>query len=339
MNVLVLGMGSNVSQGIVKALRQINDLPIHIVGACISPSSVGLYLCDEALISPLASDSNFIPWYIDVCNEKQIDITFTGVEENIDALVKNQQKIKSSCRTHFTYPNTDIWNIGLDKMKTCIWLRDHGIIYPEFALASDKSDISSLIEKKGFPLIAKPRCGKSSAGIIHAYSYQDLERVIGNDNYVVQERIGSSDKEYTIGCYFSKDGRLQSWIAMRRFLKNGSTSMAEIVDNKEIDDLVQNIGNNMHMTGPMNLQARFNDDGKPVCFEWNVRYSGATSMRNHFGFHDVEAAIREYVLNESDISHCFNPSKRGVALRYQEEMYLENYDFESLYLENGLCKK
>ena len=43
-NVLVLGVGGNVSQGIVKALRQIEDIPIKIFGVCVSEKSVGLYM-------------------------------------------------------------------------------------------------------------------------------------------------------------------------------------------------------------------------------------------------------------------------------------------------------
>ena len=72
-NVLVLGVGGNVSQGILKALRA-SDLDLHIVGACIGPLSTGLYMCDEACISPYANDPKFIGWLIDLCNEKKIDI-------------------------------------------------------------------------------------------------------------------------------------------------------------------------------------------------------------------------------------------------------------------------
>ena len=45
-NVLVLGVGGNVSQGILKALRA-SDLDLRIVGACIGTLSTGLYMCDE----------------------------------------------------------------------------------------------------------------------------------------------------------------------------------------------------------------------------------------------------------------------------------------------------
>ncbi len=333
MNILVLGMGSNVSQGIVKVLRSIKNISIHIIGACISRSSVGLYLCDEALIMPLAADEEFISWYIKICEEKKIAITFTGVEENIDTLVKNRNIIEKSCKTVFPYPALDAWKIGFDKFSTCQWLKDNDIPYPDFALASDDKGLSELIVRSGFPLIAKPRCGKSSSGIIIANSLRDLMRVIGSNEYVIQECVGSTNSEYTIGCYFSRDGKLKSKITLHRFLKNGGTSMAEIVNDEKINNIIDDISNKLKTTGPLNIQIRKNNDGIPICFEWNVRYSGATAIRNHFGFRDVEAAILEYVLHK-DVDECFqHVNDSGVAVRVEDEVYFEKYNFDKLFLE------
>lgn len=323
LNVLVLGMGSNVSQGILKALREVKNISLHMIGACISKTSVGLYMCDEAMIMPLASDDTFVPWYIKICQEKDIAITFTGVEENIDALVKNRELIEKSCNTKFVFPSEETWNIGFDKYKTCQWLKDKGIPYPDFALASDDKELSALVSRVGFPLIAKPRTGKSSSGMITAYSLKDLMGVIGNGNYVIQECVGNDESEYTIGCYFTLDGNLKSKISLHRYLKNGTTSIAEIVYDKSIDDVIEKVAESINTSGPLNIQIRKRYDGTPVCFEWNVRYSGATAIRNRFGFRDVEAAIKEYVLSES-IDDCFEVADKGMAIRYDEEMYFLN---------------
>lgn len=335
MNILVLGMGSNVSQGIVKALRSIDDLSIRITGACISKSSVGLYMCDKALISPLARDNAFLSWYIKTCRDNSIDMTFTGVEEIIDVLVRNRDYIEAECDTKFAYPEKKAWEIGLDKYRTCQWLKDHGIPYPDFALASDSSEVDRLIERAGFPLIVKPRKGKSSKGIWQIKSVNDLKEIPRDEDYVIQECIGDEDNEYTVGCYFNKNRKLQSTMTMHRYLKNGSTSMAEIVNDEKIDQVIDHISENLPMTGPVNFQLRYRKDGTPVCFEWNVRYSGTTAIRNHFGFGDVEAAIREYLLG-SPIGQCFTNADCGVALRVEDEIYIEHKSFNDLFLENNL---
>ena len=46
-NVLVLGVGGNVSQGIIKALKK-SRMELCIIGACISPFSAGLYKIGRA---------------------------------------------------------------------------------------------------------------------------------------------------------------------------------------------------------------------------------------------------------------------------------------------------
>ena len=64
--ILLLGVGGNVSQGILTALRHSN-LNCRIIGACVSPESLGLFFCDKAYISPYANDPKFIDWVGEVC--------------------------------------------------------------------------------------------------------------------------------------------------------------------------------------------------------------------------------------------------------------------------------
>lgn len=125
--VLVLGVGGNVSQGIIKALKN-SDLRMELIGACISVDSLGLYLCDRAYISPYAKESCFLPWLIDLCNKEAIDIVLTGVEENICAIQKNIDKFNSSTDAVFITSAYEKLMVGQDKYKTCEWLKTMGVI-------------------------------------------------------------------------------------------------------------------------------------------------------------------------------------------------------------------
>ena len=58
-NVLVLGVGGNVSQGILKALA-LSTVPCRVVGACVDPLSAGLYTADRAYVAPMADDPRFV---------------------------------------------------------------------------------------------------------------------------------------------------------------------------------------------------------------------------------------------------------------------------------------
>ena len=316
---LVLGVGGNVSQGIIKALRQ-TKYNIEVVGACVSKKSVGLYMCDTAYLCPYAEDPDFISWYIDLCNREHIDIVFTGVEENIDVLLKNRSYIEQNCKAKFLFPDARSWEIGADKYLTCEWLKENGCHYPLYADMDHKDAVYDLTKICAYPFIAKPKKGKSSKGVYLIKDKSELLSLPSLSDYVLEECVGTDDDEYTVGCYCDKNGNLRGHIILKRFLKSGTTSICTVVQNQLIDDEVEKICSRLKPVGPINFQMRI-DGSRVVCFEMNVRYSGTTAIRNHFGFKDVEAGLKEYLLDE-DISDCFRYTF-GSALRFDDEMYFD----------------
>lgn len=318
-NVLVLGVGGNVSQGILKALRA-SDLDLHIVGACIGPLSTGLYMCDEACISPYANDPKFIGWLTGVCNEKNIDIVLTGVEENIRAIAKDIDTFRAGTKAIFVSSSYEQLLVGQDKLATCRWLKENGCNYPDFCELTDKKGCEELAKRTGYPLIAKPCSGKSAQGIFFVRNDEELARFSGTEGYVLEECLGTDKDEYTVGCYCNKEGRLMDVIVMHRDLRHGTTMHAVVVENEAIRAEAERICKAYKPGGPMNIQMRVDKNGRAVCFEMNVRFSGTTAMRANFGYRDVEAMIREYVLGE-EIEDCFNV-RPGEAFRYDNEMYI-----------------
>lgn len=318
-NILVLGVGGNVSQGILKAIN-LSGIECRVLGACVTPDAVGFYWCDTSYISPYANEENFIPWLVDICNKERIDLVLTGVEENIFEIQKSINALKEKTNAKFIFSDTDKLEIGKDKLKTCVWLKENNCNYPEYCESKNLDKAKKLAEKTGFPLIAKPRNGKGSQGLVKVNNYSELKDICLHENYVIQECIGNENTEYTVGCYCDKNGNIKEIIIMHRYLKDGTTWKAEVVENYKIRDQAIKICKAFKPSGPLNIQLRINEKGEPVTFELNVRFSGTTPMRAHFGYNDVKAMIKEYVLNEN-IDDCFN-IKKGTAYRYTNEMYV-----------------
>lgn len=334
-NVLLLGVGGNVSLGILKALRM-SHLPYNIVGACISKESVGLYLCDRAYISPYADEDTFIPWLIDICNDEKIDIILTGVEEIIFCLGSNLEYLQKNTNAKFICSDLEKLKVGQDKYLTCEWLKDNACNYPLYALTEDEKGIQKLVAQSGFPLIAKPRIGKGAKGVIFINNHEELNECIKLKNYVIEEVVGTMDSEYTVGCYCDKSGKLVDVIIMKRVLKDGTTYKAEVVDDLQIKAEAEKICEAFKPRGPLNIQLRINSEGKPVCFELNVRFSGTTPMRAYYGYNDVEALIKEYVLDE-DINQSFAVSK-GVSYRYLNEIYIPTEVQHEIEMKNNIMQ-
>lgn len=334
-NVLVLGVGGNVSQGILKAIVK-SDIDCRIVGACVSSESLGLYFCDSAYICPYAESDEFMTWLIDVCNKESIDIVFTGVEENIIKIATHLEEFNTSTHAIFKCATIDQLLIGQNKLKTCDWLKKNDCNYPKYAVPGCMDEVNMLIEDVGYPLIAKPIKGKGSVGIIKINNENELSKVLKMEGYILQEYIGTEHTEHTVGCYGDRLGRNLDPIIMHRELKYGTTFKAVIIENEVIKAEVIKICEKFKPIGPLNIQLRLNKLNIPVCFELNVRFSGTTPMRAHFGFNDVEAMIKEYVLNE-ELAVKFEV-KKGLSYRYMNEMYIED-DVQEMLKRDGFINE
>ena len=69
----------------------------------------------------------------------------------------------------------------------------------------------------------------------------------------------------------------------------------------------------------LNVQLRNTDRG-PVPFELNIRCSGTSAFRAHFGYNEPEMLIRHYVLGEPISAPEVRP---GFVFRYWNEIFLE----------------
>jgi carbamoyl-phosphate synthase large subunit len=314
--VLVLGLGGNVSQGILKALR-LSSLSVRVIGACVSPTSAGLYGTDRSLISPPAADLGFADWLIDTCRTEGVHAVLTGVEPILEVLA-DRPELEANASAKIIVSSPAALAVGADKLRTSQWLRDHGLGFARSVRSEDEQAARSLAAECGFPLIAKPRRGKGSQGVILIDDHAALQRISNMSDYVVQEYLGSPDAEYTVGCWSDRDARVRGCIVMRRELTAGTTTAVRVESLPSARAEAVKIASELRPLGPCNVQMRI-VDGRPVCFEINVRFSGTTPIRARLGFNDVDATLRHYVLGEPAMD--LPEITSGSALRLWREIY------------------
>jgi carbamoyl-phosphate synthase large subunit len=315
---LVLGVGGNVSQGILKALA-CSSLNCRVLGACTSYRAFGLYTTDRSFVSPLAKSPDFVPWLVDVCKREGVGAVLSGAEPVLDELALHKEEIRSLSGAVCIVNTAESMTIGGDKLATCQWLKNQGFPYPDFADAENEADVLQLIRKIGFPVIAKPRKSKGAAGVLVLQKESDLELLKTTSGYVVQELLGDENTEYTVACFTDKVDKVRGAIAFHRFLQSGTTIAAAAGAFPEVREQAIKIAERLQPRGPCNVQMRLHH-GVPVCFEINVRFSGTTPIRARLGFNDVEAAIKHYVFGQPAVNLPFITS--GQALRYWNEIYI-----------------
>lgn len=342
LNVLVLGVGGNVSQSIQKALA-IASTPTRLVAACISPLSAGLYIADRAYISPFAADPAFVPWLIEVCEREQIDAVLSGSEIVLAALAPAAGAVREQTGAVSIVSTPEVLEIGRDKLTTCRWLEQRGLPVPGYADAADEAAVAALVQRCGFPLIAKPRLGKGSDYILTIRDEHDLAGVAGTTDVVVAERhrgtvagrsgmllqeyLGDEHHEFTAGCFCDEQGAVRGVIVMRRSLNSGTTVTAELGPFPEVRAVAEQIVAALAPLGPCNVQLRLHE-GRAVPFEINPRFSGTTALRAQMGFNEVHAALRHYVLGEP--VPVLEDVGSGVALRYWNEIYVPRAAYDAM---------
>lgn len=326
LTVLVLGVGNDVSQGILKALA-LSKLPCRVLGACISPLAAGLYTVDRAFIAPRAESDEFIPWLSRLSREEHVQAILSGVEPILDRLSSERDRIEIESGALCMVSDRNAWRIGNDKLLTCQWLQERGFHVAQFAAAGDEKAVRSLVRSCGFPLVAKPRKGGGARGLKQISGESDLEAVRGRSDYLVQEHLGSTDEEYTAGCFVDDRGDVRGTIVLRRELSEGTTHRAVAGLFPDVRDEAQRIAQALKPRGPCNLQLR-RSKGRAVCFEINVRFSGTTGVRALLGFNEVDAALRNYVLKEpaTDMPRV----AEGIVLRYWNEMVVSQEAHQAL---------
>jgi carbamoyl-phosphate synthase large subunit len=315
--VLVLGVGGNVSQGILKALALMEPKP-RIVAACVTPRAAGLYWADSAHVSPFAHDPAFEPWLFELCEREGVDAVLSGVEPVLGALAGCAAELHGAGTTAIVSPPETL-AIGLDKLATVRWLEDQGLNAPDTADAADDQAVELLREAHGYDLIAKPRHGKGSQGVFEIAGPEELAFARTRPGYVIQQRLGDADSEYTVACFSDRDGAVRGCFAARRGLEHGTTVWAEAGEHPLARTEATRIAAALAPLGPCNVQLR-EHEGRAVCFEINVRFSGTTPIRARLGFNDVEATLRHYVLGEPAPDLPLVTS--GLALRYWAEEYV-----------------
>lgn len=330
-NILITGVGSDVGQGIIKALR-LTNFKYRLIGTDSIAFSAGLFRCDKGYVVPCASEKMFISRIIEICNKEKIDIILIGVDAEISVFSANKALIEKETKSIVVVSPKNIIEISQDKLKTSEFLKKNKLNFPNTISGNSKLIIKQFVKKYGFPLFIKPRKGSGSKEIYKINNLLDLEYAIKNViDPIIQEYLKPSDQEYTSSVFFTKESEIKGIIVMKRELaKTGSTYRATIKEYTEVKIEVEKIAEvlgKMGAIGSINIQQRLTSRG-PVTFEINPRFSGTTSFKAMLGFNEPENVIKNFLFDQKIKKMTY--MKNMIIMRYWDEVCVPSKELKRL---------
>lgn len=151
--------------------------------------------------------------------------------------------------------------------------------------------------KDRFPMIAKPRFGSASKGIVVLNNPDELrDHGISDDNYLVQNYIANR-REITADCYVSLSGELVAAVPRYRIeVQGGEASVTETFHNPDVEDLVRRTLLSTGLRGAVTVQIILDTDtSRLMLMEINPRLGGGAVCACHAGANLPEFMLRDFL--------------------------------------------
>ena len=161
----------------------------------------------------------------------------------------------------------------------------------------DKAESAKLFASKGiaiprtytggrprFPLIAKPRRGSASKGLMIINDVAEFRRVVRMSDYMMESYIPNR-REYTVDAYISKHGEILCVSPRLRIeVLGGEVTRSATVDYPELKEMAVKAIGELGLRGPVTLQYMLDtDDGSLMLMEINPRLGGGVVCSIHAG--------------------------------------------------------
>ena len=286
--VLVTGVGGDLGQAIVKALRTSVE-PIICHGSDIIADGVGSAFVDSFHPVPRADSPDYIETLDQLCCSVGIQAVVPGSEPEIFTLSHLGNPPALPCGVPIVCHTAEWLETYGDKLN-CMQALSGKIDLTPFADGTDREAVEQLAAQSGFPLVVKSRRSWGSKSLRLVNSLVDLDEAI-TETYlpIIQGYIDDAEGEFSVGVFVSDS--FSSALAFKRNLGNfGCSWYAETSMDKLVLDYVMQIARLSGMKGSANVQVRKSSKGIRL-LEINARFSSLVAARAICGFRDLEWSL------------------------------------------------
>lgn len=276
---------------------------------------VPLAIEGEIFIGKRWNDPEVVNHIIQLCRENHIRIVVPFVDAAVDVAARVVMASKSTGFEIFAPVGSRVMsNAMFDKVFADEVFRKSNLPVP-FRFESGIAECT---------LIAKPRFGSASKGIIIINDDTTFNRVMEHSNdYLIQEYIANR-REYTADCYVSIiDGRVLACVVRRRDeVAGGEVVRTTVIHHPQAEELVLSTLRATGLRGAVTVQLIEDiDKHHLMVMEVNPRLGGGAVASVCAGV-DIPRFIMSDSINL--ISLPAQPPKKIIVTRFLEETYFDS---------------
>ena len=314
-SVLVPGAAAPAGINTIKALR-LDKYGGKIIASDSNSMSAGFFMADAGEVTPEADDESFLKRLIELIEKHGVKVLMPSSGYDIYPYSVNKERLMSLGAIPVV-SDRDTLEICRDKVLT-------------FKRLSKKYDLpfTTLDPNKirEFPVIAKPRFGKGSKGIVKINDEIDLRYIISkNEDLIFQDYLPGI--EYTIDVLSTLEKKaLLAVPRIRLQTKAGISTKGRIVIDEDIQSICKSVVDDLKIIGPCCIQMKESEDGVLKFLEVNPRLGGGTMFTTLAGANFPAMILDMVAGNEPSIPII----SEITIIRYFEEIVLHNQDVEKI---------
>ncbi|PWU81557.1 MAG: hypothetical protein DLM72_06410 [Candidatus Nitrosopolaris wilkensis] len=263
--VLVPGAAGPAGINTIKSLKMAG-FGGKILATDSSSLSAGFFMADVNEVIPEADDHSFVDRLFHIVKMYQVEVLMPSSGFDIYPYSENRKQL-AEMGAEAIVSDRDKLEICRDKMLTFQTLSNKFIL-PFTTDEPNKIDI--------FPVLAKPRFGKGSRGIVKIDDESDLRYIISKrDDLVFQEYLPGT--EYTVDVLSDLNGKpLIAVPRIRMQTKAGISTKGRVLRDPALEIDCMKIAEYIGIRGPCCMQMKESAEGRLKLIEVNPRMGGGT---------------------------------------------------------------
>jgi carbamoyl-phosphate synthase large subunit len=300
--------------------KAIGDLELsgQMIATDASHLAAAWQQADVRCIVPQCDAPNYIEAVLDICRQHDVNLIVPTIDTELLLLAAHRVQFEA-LGTIVLVSSPESIRITTDKRQTNQWLTGNG--FPTVRQTS-VLDAMSDTSKWPLPLIAKPRSGSSSIGLLRLTDRGAMEQLRERTDYVIE--TVACGQEYTVDVLVDRSGKGVCAVPRRRVeVRSGEISKGVTVRSQAMQLLATAVCEHLPAPyGVINVQMFQADDGTLAVVEINARFGGGFPLSARAGADYPRWIIEELTGLPSTAAADAWQSGLGM-LRYDAEVFLD----------------